>query len=121
MKCIERTLDGAVLVSAEGRIDLATADAFRDALLGAQARSSGAIIVDLSAVDYISSAGLRSLMIVFKASKSAGKLFAVARPSPLLREIFTISRMHLVFPIFEDLRAAVGQVAPAALAGFDAT
>jgi len=120
MKSVERQLEGLVLVTVEGRVDLSTADAFRVALTAAQDRQAGALVVDLSAVDYISSAGLRSLMIVFKAGKAVAKPFAVACPSPLLREIFTISRMHMVFPIFHTLREAIETLAPGALSAFEA-
>jgi anti-anti-sigma factor len=120
MDCSLKTLGDAVLATAAGRIDLSNADAFKDALSTALATARTALVVDLSGVDYISSAGLRSLMIVFKAGKTQGKTLAITGLQPLLVEIFTISRFNLVFPLFDTPRDAIGILAPAALAQLDA-
>ena len=112
MQWSEQIRGDAVLASTSGRIDLSNADAFKDALSAAMAKAKRALVIDLSGVDYISSAGLRSLMIVFKAGKADGKALGVAALQPLLREIFTISRFHLVFPLFETVDEAVAKLAP---------
>lgn len=112
MNLNEQGLGDAVLVSAAGRIDLSNADDFKDALAAALAKTKKALILDLSGVDYISSAGLRSLMIVFKAGKTEGKAFGIAALQPLLMEIFTISRFNLVFPLFDTVQLAVEKLAP---------
>jgi anti-sigma B factor antagonist/stage II sporulation protein AA (anti-sigma F factor antagonist) len=112
MTLSEQRLGDAVLVGASGRIDLSNADAFKDALSASLSKAKTALILDLSGVDYISSAGLRSLMIVFKAGKAEGKTFAIAALQPLLLEIFTISRFNLVFPLFDTVQHAVDKLAP---------
>ena len=111
----ERQIGDAVFASLNGRIDLSNADAFKDAMTAALAKVKGSLIVDLSGVDYMSSAGLRSLMIAFKAAKADGKTLGLAALQPLLSEIFTISRFNLVFPIFDSVRAAAEKLAPAAV------
>lgn len=112
MNLSEQSLGDAVLVSAGGRIDLSNADAFKDSLSAAMSKAKAALVLDLSGVDYISSAGLRSLMIVFKAGKADGKAFAIAALQPLVAEIFTISRFNLVFPLFDTVRHAIEKLAP---------
>jgi anti-anti-sigma factor len=119
MNCSETKFGGAVVLNVSGRVDLSNADAFKDTLTAALGNATGSLIVDMGGVDYISSAGLRSLMIVFKASKAAGKQFAITALQPLLLEIFTISRFHLVFPLFDTTRAAIEKQAPDALGEFD--
>ena len=119
MNCNEAKFGGAVVLKVSGRVDLSNADAFKDKMTAALNTASGGLIVDLGDVDYISSAGLRSLMIVFKASKAAGKQFAITSLQPLLMEIFTISRFHLVFPLFDTARAAIEKQVPDALGEFD--
>jgi anti-sigma B factor antagonist len=118
MNLSEKKLGDAVVVAATGRIDLANSDAFRDRLSEVQAGAK-ALICDFSGVEYISSAGLRVLMIVFKKGKAEGKAFAVAALAPLVKEIFTISRFDLVFPLFDTVRDALQKQAPGALAAFD--
>ncbi len=118
----ERTeLDGALLMAPRAkRIDMSNADTFKDALLEALALTLKVIIVDLSSVDYISSAGLRALMIAFKAAKSEQKTMAIAALRPLTREIFTISRFDIVFTLFDTVRDAIVSLAPGAVSEFDA-
>jgi anti-sigma B factor antagonist/stage II sporulation protein AA (anti-sigma F factor antagonist) len=117
----ERGVGDAVLMSASGRIDLSNAEAFKDALSASMARAKAALILDLSGVDYISSAGLRALMITFKAGKADGKAFGIAALQPLLLEIFTISRFNLVFPLFDTVRQAIDKLAPGANDGSHAS
>jgi len=116
----DRQVGGVTISSASGRIDLSNADTFRDALSAALAKTTTALVIDLSELEYISSAGLRSLMIVFKAAKAEGKAFSVAALKPLVLEIFTISRFNLVFPLFDTVRDAIKAQAPNALPQFDA-
>jgi anti-sigma B factor antagonist/stage II sporulation protein AA (anti-sigma F factor antagonist) len=119
MNCNETKFGGAVVLKVSGRVDLSNADEFKDKLTAALNGASGGLVVDMGQVDYISSAGLRSLMIVFKASKGAGKQFSITALQPLLMEIFTISRFHLVFPLFDTTRAAIEKQVPDALGEFD--
>jgi anti-sigma B factor antagonist len=121
MNWSEKRVGDAVLASAGGRIDLSNADAFKDALTAALAKTKSALVLDLSQVDYISSAGLRALMIVFKAGKAEGKAFGIAALQPLVLEIFTISRFNLVFPLFDSVRNAVEKLAPNAVQDFNAS
>ena len=108
----DKDLGNAVLLSASGRIDLSNAETFKDALSNALSKAKKALILDLSGVDYISSAGLRALMIAFKAGKAEGKAFGIAALQPLLLEIFTISRFNLVFPLCDTVPQAVEKLAP---------
>jgi len=119
MNCSETKFGGAVVLKVTGRVDLSNADEFKDKMTAALGSATCGLVVDLGGVDYISSAGLRSLMIVFKASKAAGKQFAITSLQPLLMEIFTISRFHLVFPLFDTARAAIEKQVPDALGEFD--
>ena len=109
----ETTVGGAVLVRADGRIDISNADAFKDALLTAVSKAGLAVIADMGGVDYISSTGLRGLMVAFRAAKAAGKGFGVAALTPLVLEIFTIARFNLVFPLYGRVGEALEALAPA--------
>jgi len=114
-------LDGAlVMAPREARIDMSNADAFKDALLESVTLASKVMIVDLSSIEYISSAGLRSLMIAFKAAKAEQKTMAMAALRPLTQEIFAISRFNIVFTLFDDVRDALARLAPDVVAEFDA-
>ncbi len=57
-----RRADGAVVLAAIGEIDMSNADAFSAALTGArQEAANSKLVVDLTAVEYLDSAGLAIL------------------------------------------------------------
>jgi len=77
-------------------------------------------VIDLAGVEYISSVGLRVLMLASKQAKAQGGSLAVADLQPVVREIFEISRFNLVLEVFPTLREALAKLSPAALAAFEA-
>jgi anti-anti-sigma factor len=108
-----------LVLAVGGRIDYVNADDFKAALmphLGSVAAGGDHVVLDLSGLEYISSAGLRVLMIAAREARARqGKLIAVAL-QPVVREIFEISKFTLVFELFDSLQQALQQISPAALA-----
>jgi anti-anti-sigma factor len=99
--------DGDILIlSPAGRIDNDTSPAFQARLLAAL-NPGAAVLVDLSAVEYVSSAGLRALMMGSKQSKAGNGRLAVAALGPIVKEIFEISRFSLVVQVFDTTADAV--------------
>ena len=103
-----------VVVSPTGRIDQANAEVFKSALaphLERCAKGQDRLVLDLSGLDYISSAGLRILMLAAKQSKAQGGKLLLACLQPLVQEIFEISRFTLVFEIAPTLPDALARAA----------
>jgi anti-sigma B factor antagonist len=76
MKELEITLEhleSAVVLHATGRVDSNTAAQLQEPLLLAAAAPTGAVEVDLAEVSYISSAGLRVLLLAAKALQKRGE------------------------------------------------
>lgn len=100
----------AVVLCPEGRIDHAHADAFRlglDVHVSACTRGGKALILDLSGVTFISSIGLRALMIAIKQVKAQEGRMMLAALTPLVAEVFQISRFDLLFDIHPNVEAAL--------------
>jgi anti-sigma B factor antagonist len=117
----KRFADTVVLYPVE-RIGHATADGFKAALVPYLARCAAGgdrVVLDLSGVEYISSVGLRVLMLASKQVKAQGGSLAVCGLGPVVREIFEISRFNLVLEVFPTLREALAKLSPAALAAFE--
>jgi len=117
----QRYADALVLTPA-GRIDNSTTDALRADLNTqlATCRSEGdRLVLDFSAVDYISSVGLRVLMLAAKKAREQDGTIVVAALQPVVLEIFEISRFNLVFQCFGTVREALAKVSPSALAAYD--
>ena len=122
MELSPRRFADTVVVSPVGRIDQSSADAFQEALTPHLARCTGGedrLIVDLSGLEYISSAGLRVLMLAAKQSKAQGGTLLLTGLQPLVQEIFEISRFTMVFGITPSLREALAKASAAALTAFE--
>ena len=122
MELAAKRFADTVALFPSGRIDHATADSFKAALapyLAAIAAGRDRAVIDLAGVEYISSVGLRVLMLASKQVKAQGGALAVADLQPVVREIFEISRFNLVLEVFPTLREALAKLSPAALAAFE--
>jgi anti-anti-sigma factor len=111
---------GVAVVAPQGRIDHLNAEAFGKALLPYVERccQGGApLLLDLSGLEYISSAGLRVLMLASKRVTPAGGRLGVAAPQPLVREILNISRFDLVFPVYSGMAEALAALSGTTAAG----
>ncbi len=120
-----------VVLSAHGRVDDETSEQLKDALL-AQVDACEAegerLVIDLGGVEYISSVGLRALMMAAKrvrapdAAQDAARdaVIVVASPSSVVGEILEISRFHLMIRIFDDVPAALAALSPQAAEAYGA-
>ena len=86
-----------------------------DACMG----ESGTLVLDLSEMEYVSSAGLRCLMIAARQAKGRHGRMVVSAPQPVVAEILQISRFNLVLPVFGTTREALASVSPEAVQAFD--
>ncbi len=106
-----------------GRIDHGGAAALEQALspLLVQAGiAKNALILDFAGVEYISSVGLRVLMIAAKQMKGHGARIVIAAPQPVVAEILAISRFDRVLEIAPSVRKALEWLSAPALAAYAA-
>jgi len=110
----------ATVLTINGRVDHKTARDFEDALkvhLEKNAEEGSSILVlDLAGLEYMTSAGLRVLMIAAKTCASQQRQLAVASLQPVIEEIFKISRFDLVLKIFPGVEEALQELSPDAAA-----
>ena len=122
MNVTSRRFANAVVLAVSGRLDQDTCEGFRGDLsrhVESSARDGGAIVLDLTGLDYVSSAGLRCFMLASRQAKSqAGRIY-VASLQPIVAEIFQISHFNLVFRVFPTVREALAAVSAEAASAFD--
>ncbi len=109
MQLPTREQAGVLVVSVSGRIDHAISEEFTRALeplLNNCCQGNPALLLDFSGVAYISSAGLRVLMMASRQAKAQRGSFAIAALTPLVQEVFTISRFNLIVPCYTTVEAA---------------
>jgi len=118
-----RKLADAALVAVAGRVDHRSAGELEQALAALMAppgKGQCAVVLDFSGVEYISSVGLRVLMVTAKQMRGQAATFAVAALQPVVAEIFAISRFDRVLVVHPDLKSALAQCSPAALLAWQA-
>ena len=119
MEITNRVYGDMIVVAPSGRVDHATAADFERAvvpLLDAAAGPGAGLVFDLERVTYISSVGLRVLMIASKALRARGARVAVAAMQPVVAEILEICRFRAVVEVFATVDAALDAMSPAAAA-----
>ena len=122
MECKVREIANVTLIQVEGRIDHTTAKAFEDVLSSQVTGCAGEdkkLLLDLSGVTFMSSAGLRVLMIAAKQCRKQNGRMVLAALQPMIREVFQISRFDSLFEVFPTVRAALEAISPAAASAYD--
>ena len=117
-----RNYGAARVLAPHGRLDHDNCEAFRADLaphIQACEREGLALVLDFSGMEYVSSAGLRCLMIAAKQLATQNSRIVVAAMQPVVSEIFQISRFNLVLEVFPTMREALASVSPQATAAFD--
>ncbi|MEI8393649.1 MAG: STAS domain-containing protein [Rhodospirillaceae bacterium] len=101
---------GVVIIEARGRVDSNSAKAFEEKLLGAIAPSEPRIVVDCSQLDYVSSAGLRVLLMAAKRAKTNRGKLALCGLKPHVRDVFDVSGFTGIFSIHSTRESALTAV-----------
>ncbi|HOT03937.1 MAG TPA: STAS domain-containing protein [Methanolinea sp.] len=96
------------VVFLKGRMDATTspdAEAHINRLIDGGDRQ---LVVDLSGLEYISSAGLRVLLSGLKRLKSSGGMLKLTALAPEIQKVFDIAGFNRLFPIYRNLDEALG-------------
>lgn len=97
-------------IAIEGRLDTLAAADF-DAKMSGIMEEEHLLLLDFSQCQYLSSSGIRSLMIIHKklASKEQGKLVLVALP-PEIKHVLEMAGLHQVFAMAGSLKDGLAQL-----------
>jgi anti-anti-sigma factor len=95
------------IVKVSGRLDTTNYGELEHHLSSLTENSEYHILLDLEKLEYISSSGLRILLMFLKKIKAANGRFMLCTLTPEIREIFEISGFINIFDIYEDQKAAL--------------
>ena len=98
-----------VTLIAEGHIDGSNASVFQNALSSAIEKTDLTVIVDFDRVSYISSAGLRTLLMASKDLQRRGARLCLCSMQYPVREVFAISGFDKIMAIYESELVALEQ------------
>ena len=94
------------VISLEGRLDTQTHQQLQATLEMVFETPVRGIQLDLHALDYISSMGLRAIMMAAKKSKAQGTAFVLLRPQPPVRAVLDIANALPRQAIFASIEEA---------------
>jgi anti-anti-sigma factor len=108
---ISQERDGdVVIIRLAGRLDSGASSSAEERLSGALTDASPRIAIDMSGLAYISSAGLRVLLVLAKKVQQQNGKIALGGLAENVREVFAVSGFDTIFPIEPDPAAAVAAV-----------
>ncbi len=96
------------VLQVNGRIDSSNAPDFDNALKDVMNDDRHNIVLNLSGVSYMSSAGLRGLVSAMRECKKNRGVVVLASPSDRVNEVLELAGLSSLFSIFDDETAAVG-------------
>lgn len=102
------SMDPVTLLEVSGRIDSMNANQLGESLSDVIAKGRVHIVLDLQAVDWMSSAGLREIVTALKKVKRASGDLRIAQPSDRVREVLEMAGLDTIFRIYDSQAEALG-------------
>lgn len=103
----EERNDGVLVLLPVGRLDSGNARSFESVVMQRISGGEQRLIVDFSRLDFISSSGLRVLLIAAKALKSGAGTLVLCGMRTHIEEVFRISGFDRIIPIRASREAAL--------------
>lgn len=97
----EEKQGNVTVLKPEGRVDSSNAKLFEEAMMARLGAIEGGVLLDLAQLRYISSAGLRVILLSAKQQQQKGQRFALCEPSADIREVFEVSGFTKIIEIFQ--------------------
>ncbi|MCG6861879.1 MAG: STAS domain-containing protein [Chromatiaceae bacterium] len=110
MHISEQRKEGVLILGPEGRLDTNTSEPFEQRMMAVIDAGNNRLVVDLTELDYISSAGLRVLLMSAKRLKNEQGRLALCGLKSHIREVFEISGFLKILTVVENTDAAVAAV-----------
>ena len=98
---------GVTILDLTGEIDVGQAPKLRDMLVDLLEKNSGRLLVNMSDVIYIDSAGLSVLIAANRKAQTIGGSFGLSNPQKPVQQVFNLTRMNKVFQIFPTVDEGV--------------
>ncbi|NOU66022.1 anti-sigma factor antagonist [Paenibacillus sp. LMG 31461] len=110
MTITEQVQGDVVLVSLQGRLDGNTSASLESTFAKLVEQGNGKFVFNLQGLDYVSSAGLRSLLSAAKMVKVIQGKLALARMNEQVKEVFDMSGFSSIFKLYETEDEAVNAI-----------
>jgi anti-sigma B factor antagonist len=104
----DRDVSGVTVIDIEGRIVLGEeSKAFREKVKSLLVSGKKKIVLNLSTVSYVDSAGLGTLLATFHSSTSQGATLKLENPDTKFKELLQLTKLITVFDTYDNEALAV--------------
>lgn len=100
----------SLVIKPQGRIDGNNAHDFQVSFTAMTTDSDDPVIVDMSGLIYISSAGLRAVLLIAKALRKRGVAFALCALSPSIKKVLEMSGFDKIIAIHDSQADAIAAI-----------
>jgi len=108
LKITSREVEGVAVLALEGRIVLGEeSNALRENVKKLLAENKKDIVLNMSNVTYIDSAGLGTLVAAHHSARSQGAALKLSNLGTKFQEVLQVTRLLTVFEVFDSEAAAV--------------
>lgn len=103
-------VEEVLVLALKGRLDSVNAGAVELQITDEIKRGANRLVLDFSEVPYVSSAGLRVVLVVAKRLKEVGGKLVLIGLTPSVHEVFGISGFLQILTVCEDRDAAMAKL-----------
>ena len=96
-----------LVVAVTGRLDAVTTPDFEKRCTGLIEEGNHKIIINFMGLEYISSAGLRSILTIAKKLRALNGTLALCNLSGMVREVIALSGFDSFLPVYDNAESAI--------------
>ena len=106
----EERKDGFLVLGLEGRLDAVSSKMFEEKVLALVDGGETRIVIDLSRLDYVSSAGLRVFLVASKRLTPVGGKVVLCSLQEPVKQVFDIVGFYSIFSILNSKDEALNSL-----------
>jgi anti-anti-sigma factor len=103
----ERVVEEVLVVSLKGRIDSSNSEELTGILRGYNSRLTRGLVLNVQELNYVTSAGFRSLMIAKNETQAMSRSFILAGVQSSFKELLDVTGLTSLFEIYETEHLAL--------------
>ncbi|MFA6980290.1 MAG: STAS domain-containing protein [Ignavibacteriaceae bacterium] len=107
MEMSQRTENGVLIISPKGNLDFNHATSFQETATALIENGAKKVLINFTELSFISSAGLRVLIVLAKLLQQKSGTFALALMNEQILEVFSISGFEKLFTIYSSEEEAL--------------
>jgi len=117
MELRTRYFNDVAILSVNGRLDAATSPEFMQTATAQMEAGYGRLVIDLKQVAFLSSAGIRALVMVAKHSRDQGGDLRIANVRGQIKQVIHLAGLNTVIKVYPNVVGATASYFPGPMPG----